>query len=129
MFSSIFTVIYRYFFYVTFCVFKLNVRFYLLCIHIGNFIHCALYVFFMKRIKMIIIIILCMYVCYYVCLMLLCMCMCVGVWEFVCMYMHTYLYILYLFCTYGVFCYVMRGGGGYCSFCILYVLLFDDFLQ
>ena len=45
-FSSIFTVIYRYFFYVTFCVFKLNVRFYLLCIHIGNFMHCALYVFY-----------------------------------------------------------------------------------
>ena len=45
-FSSIFTVIYRYFFYGTFCVFKLNVRFYLLCIHIGNFMHCALYVFY-----------------------------------------------------------------------------------
>ena len=63
----------------------------------------------------------------------LCMCMCVGVWEFVCMYIHTYLYILYLFCTYGVFGYVMRGEGGTVvsvySFCILYVLLFDDFLQ
>ena len=40
-----------------------------------------------------------------------------------------------MFCTYGVFCYVMgRGGGGgtvvsVYSFCILYVLLFDDFLQ
>ena len=45
-FSSIFTVIYRYFFYATFCVFKLNVRFYLLCIHIDIFMHCALYVFY-----------------------------------------------------------------------------------
>ena len=37
-----------------------------------------------------------------------------------------------MFCTYGVFCYVMRGGGtvvSVYSFCILYVLLFDDFLQ
>ena len=43
-----------------------------------------------------------------------------------------------MFCTYGVFCYVMGGGGGggtvvsvcsFCIFCILYVLLFDDFLQ
>ena len=38
-----------------------------------------------------------------------------------------------MFCTYGVFCYVMggRGGGTVVSvfFCILYVLLFDDFLQ
>ena len=39
-----------------------------------------------------------------------------------------------MFCTYGVFCYVMGGGGGgtvvfVYSFCILYVLLFDDFLQ
>ena len=33
-------------FYVTFCVFKLNVRFYLLCIHIDIFMHCALYVFY-----------------------------------------------------------------------------------
>ena len=42
-----------------------------------------------------------------------------------------------MFCTYGVFCYVMggRGGGGivvsvysFCIFCI-YVLLFDDFLE
>ena len=41
-----FTVIYTYFFYVTFCVFKLNVRFYLLCIHIDIFMHCALYVFY-----------------------------------------------------------------------------------
>ena len=39
-----------------------------------------------------------------------------------------------MFCTYGVCCYVMGGGGGGTvvsvnSFCILYVLLFDDFLQ
>ena len=42
-----------------------------------------------------------------------------------------------MFCTYGVFCYVMGGGGGgtvvsvysCCIFCILYVLLFDDFVQ
>ena len=42
-----------------------------------------------------------------------------------------------MFCSYGVFCYVMGGGGGgtvvsvysFCIFCILYVLLFDDFLQ
>ena len=41
-----------------------------------------------------------------------------------------------MFCTYGVFCYVMGGGGreggtvvSVYSFCILYVLLFDDFLQ
>ena len=40
-----------------------------------------------------------------------------------------------MFCTYGVFYYVMGGGGGggtvvsVYSFCILYVLLFDDFLQ
>ena len=84
---------------------------------------------------------LCMLVYYfmYVC-MLLCMldafmhvyvCWCVGV----CVYVYTYvlIYILYLFCTYGVFCYVMRGEGGTVvsvySFCILYVLLFDDFLQ
>ena len=33
-------------FYVTFCVFKLNVRFYLLCIHVDIFMHCALYVFY-----------------------------------------------------------------------------------
>ena len=33
-------------FYVTFCVFKINVRFYLLCIHIDIFMHCALYVFY-----------------------------------------------------------------------------------
>ena len=72
-----------------------------------------------------------MYVTKYAC-MHLCMCMYVGVWEFVCMYIHTYL-LYYMFCTYGVFCYVMGGGGGTVvsvySFCILYVLLFDDFLQ
>ena len=34
------------FFYVTFCVLKLNVRFYLLYIHIDIFMHCALYVFY-----------------------------------------------------------------------------------
>ena len=40
-----------------------------------------------------------------------------------------------MFCTYGVFCYVKGGGGtvvsvySFCIFCILYVLLFDDFLQ
>ena len=43
-----------------------------------------------------------------------------------------------MFCTYGVFCYVMGGGEGggtvvsvysFYIFCILYVLLFDDFLQ
>ena len=72
----------------------------------------------------------CMYVTMYAC-MHLCVCMCVC--EFVCMYIHTYIYIYYMFCTYGVFCYVMGGGGGTVvsvySFCILYVLLFDDFLQ
>ena len=73
-----------------------------------------------------------MYVCMLLC-MHLCVCICVG--EFVSMYIHTYIYIYiyYMFCTYGVFCYVMGGGGGTVvsvySFCILYVLLFDDFLQ
>ena len=63
-----------------------------------------------------------MYVTMYAC-MHLCMCMCVG--ECVCMY------IYYKFCTYGVFCYVMGGGTvvSVYSFCILYVLLFVDFLQ
>ena len=73
----------------------------------------------------------CMYSTMYPC-MHLSMCMCVGVWEFVCMYIHTCLYIYYMSCTYGVFCYVMGGGGivvSAYSFCILYVLLFDDFLQ
>ena len=72
-----------------------------------------------------------MYVTMYAC-MHLCMCMCVG--EFVCMYIHTYIiYILYVSYIWGILlCY---GGGGGCtvvsvySFCILYVLLFDDFLQ
>ena len=76
-----------------------------------------------------------MYVTMYAC-MHLCMCIYVGVWELVCMYIHTYLYILYVLYIWGILlCY--GGGGGreggtvvsVYSFCILYVLLFDDFLQ
>ena len=61
--------------------------------------------------------------------------MCVG--EFVCMYIHTYIYI-YIICFVhmGYFVMLWGGGGGtvvsvysFCIFCILYVLLFDDFLQ
>ena len=62
------------------------------------------------------------------------MCIWVGVGALpVCIYMDIRTYIYYMFCTYGVFCYVMGGGGGTVvsvhSFCIPYVLLFDDFLQ
>ena len=62
----------------------------------------------------------CMYVTMYAC-MHLCMCGCVGVWEFVCMYIHTYLYKLniYIICFVHMGYFVMLlGGGGYCSFCI-----------
>ena len=65
-----------------------------------------------------------MYVSMYAC-MHLCMCMCVG--EFVCMY-------IYIICFVHMGYFVMLWGGGgtvvsVYSFCILYVLLFDDFLQ
>ena len=63
----------------------------------------------------------------------LCMCMCVGVWEFVCMYIHTYLYILYVLYIWVILLCYGGGGGGTVvsvySFCIFYALLFDDFLQ
>ena len=57
-------------------------------------------------------ILLCMLVCIYACVcVLVCGSLCV------CIYIRTYIY--YMFCTYGVFCYVMGGGGGgYCSYCI-----------
>ena len=69
-----------------------------------------------------------MYVTMYACMH---SCMCMG--EFVCMYIYTYIiYILYVLYIWGILlCY--GGGGGTVvsvySFCILYVLLFDDFLQ
>ena len=71
-----------------------------------------------------------MYVTMYAC-MHLCMCICVGVWELVCMY-------IYIICFVHMGYFVMLWGGGgreggtvvsVYSFCILYVLLFDDFLQ
>ena len=48
------------------------------------------------------------------------------------MYIHTFLYILYVLYIWGIL--VFYGGGGgtdvsVYSFCILYVLLFDDFQQ
>ena len=51
-------------------------------------------------------------------------------------YVHTYIFAkhVYIICfvhNYGVFCYVMGGGGGTVvsvySYCIMYVLLFDEF--
>ena len=74
---------------------------------------------------------MCMYVCYYVCLYA---CVCVLVYGSLCACIYIRAYIYYMFFTYGVFCYVMGGEEGgtvvsVYSFCILYVLLFDDFLQ
>ena len=49
-----------------------------------------------------------------------------------CMYIHTSLYILYVFLRMGYFGMLWEGVGtdvSVYSFCILYVLLFDDFQQ
>ena len=80
-----------------------------------------------------------LYVCMYDTMyasMHLCVCMCVGGGEFVCMYIHTYLYILYVLYIWGILLFYGGGGGGVVgtlvsvySLCILYVLLFEDFLQ
>ena len=74
-----------------------------------------------------------MYVTMHACMHVgVCMCV-VEVSLCVCIYIRTYIY--YMFCTYRVFCYVIGGGGGggtvvsLYSFCILYVLRFDDFLR
>ena len=71
-----------------------------------------------------------MYVCYYVCLyafMHVYVCMCE--YEYI---IHIYSYIL-SFVHMGYFVMLWGGGGGTVvsvySFCILYVLLFVDFLQ
>ena len=79
-------------------------------------------------------VILCMYVCYYVCLyafMHVYVCWCVRV----CVYVYTYV-LTYIICFVHMGYFVMLWGGGegstvvsVYSFCILYVLLFDDFLQ
>ena len=66
--------------------------------------------------------------------MLGCMYMCVGVWEFVCLHIHTNLYnILYVLYIWGILLRYGGGGGGTVVseyiFFILYVLLFDAFLQ
>ena len=75
-----------------------------------------------------------MYVCLLLCMldafMHVYVCWCVGV----CVYVYTYvlIYIISVLYIWGILlCY--EGGGGTVvsvySFCILYVLLFDDFLQ
>ena len=81
---------------------------------------------------------LCMNVCIYACVYV---CRDVGVYvwgggvgvgAYVCMYIHTYLYILYVLYIWGILlCYGGRGGGTVVSVYsfVFYVLLFDDFLQ
>ena len=76
-----------------------------------------------------------MYVCMLLCIldafMHVCVCWCVGV----CVYVYTYvlIYIISVLYIWGILLCYEGGEGGTVvsvySFCILYVLLFDDFLQ